>query len=41
MNQAIMAARMSVQCAMVSKIGIDAFGASLKAAYEEDGVDTT
>ena len=39
MNQAIMAARMGVPCVMVSKMGTDSFGTSLKAAYVEDGID--
>lgn len=40
-NQCVMAARMGAPTAMVARLGRDAFGATIRAAWEADGVDTT
>ncbi len=39
-NQAVMAARLGAQTAMVGKVGGDAFGSSLREAMVAEGLDT-
>jgi ribokinase len=39
-NQAVAAARMGGQVTMIGRVGEDAFGKQMRAALEEDGVDT-
>ncbi len=38
-NQCVMSARMGAQTSMVARVGRDAFGATIRAAWEADGVD--